>query len=252
MDAVRMVQAFSSGSPEYHRSFKIFLDHTDQKAKALEWLGGRIEQLARRERLIDAGAGNGMLTSWLADRFDDVIAIEPNPSLVEELRGNCPQATVVAVPILKADPPFADCVVCSHVFYYIPRPEWNENAARLVGWLRPGGFLAICIQNPNTDCMRMVDHFIGGRFDLSKLTHIPELSDRGRFHVAIDTVRASIRTQTLQSACQAAEFVLNVLPISSPPRWSDLEDYVSDKFQRAENEFEFSCDQDFLHVTRLA
>jgi hypothetical protein len=146
----------------------------------------------------------------------------------------------------------ADCVVCSHVFYYIPRAAWDENAARLVSWLKPGGWLAICLQNPNTDCMKMVHHFIGDRLDLTTLMQVPDLQDRSRFNVAIDTVPASIKTTSLQSACEAAEFVLNVLPMSAPPRWSDLERYVSEKFQRSDDTFEFSCNQDFLHVTRLA
>src|SRR5207244_650860 len=86
----RYVRAFVSNTPEYHQAFKTFLDHTDQKDKALAWLSRQIGRLRRRRVLIDVGAGNGKLTAWLLPRFCQTIAIEPNSSLVEELRLACP------------------------------------------------------------------------------------------------------------------------------------------------------------------
>src|SRR5579871_3804920 len=160
----KFVTAFSSDSPAYKTAFQAFLDHTDQKANAFAWLSGEIERLPRRATFIDAGAGNGQLTARLVPRFDQVIAIEPNSSLVQELRTTCPTAKVIDRTIADATPPAqADFILCSHILYYLPLEEWLPNTMRLADWLNPGGVLAIAIQNPNTDCMKMVRHFVDAR-----------------------------------------------------------------------------------------
>ena len=68
----------------------------------------------------------------------------------------------------------------------------------------------------------------------------------------LDTVPARIRADQLPIACDIAEFILNVLPMTDPPQWSDVEKYVATRFVRPDGGYEFSCDQDFLRVERLA
>src|SRR5581483_7829499 len=144
----------------------------------------------------------------------------------------------------------ANFILCSHVFYYIPRREWESNLQRLIEWLDMGGVLAITIQNPETDCMRMVRHFIGGRRDLGELCEVAKGSPEGHFDVRLETVPAHITTDDLETACQVAEFILNVLPIPSPPTWLDLERYVQEHFLQPGGGYRFSCHQDFLRVAR--
>src|SRR5262245_17594865 len=247
----RRIARFDSITPEYTRAFLTFLAHTDQKEKALEWLEREAGALARRDTVIDAGAGTGKLTAWIAPRFRKVIAVEPNPSLAAEFRATCPAATLIPATILAAEPgTTADFVLCSHVFYYIPRQEWEANARRLIGWLSPGGMLAVAIQNPETDCMRMVSHFVGGRLDLGELAGIAASAPGGPYDVRLDTVQAHIRTNDLQTACEVAEFILNVLPLPSPPAWDDLQDYASNRFALPGGGYRFSCHQDFLRIAR--
>jgi SAM-dependent methyltransferase len=246
----RRVARFDSVTPEYTRAFLRFLANTDQKEKASEWLDREVGSLARRRTAIDAGAGTGKLTAWLAGRFGTVTGVEPNPSLAAEFRAACPSATLVPDTIVGAEPGAADFVLCSHVFYYIPRAEWEANARKLIGWLDPGGVLAVALQNPDTECMRMVDHFVGGRFDLGDLATVAASAPGGPYDVRLDTVEAHVRTDDLRTACQIAEFVLNVLPMPSPPPWADLEEYVATKFSRRGGGYRFSCHQDFLRVAR--
>src|SRR5262249_62419442 len=107
MTGPRTVRSFVSSSPEYHRAFQAFLSHTDQKDKAREWIRHEVDGLANRTVMIDAGAGSGKLTSWLAPLFGTVIAIEPNPSMGSGLRTACPDAVVIPVPVASASPPAA-------------------------------------------------------------------------------------------------------------------------------------------------
>jgi hypothetical protein len=69
--------------------------------------------------------------------------------------------------------------------------------------------------------------------------------------VGLETVPARIRTADLSTACDVAEFILNVLPMTNPPAWRELEEYVAKNFA-CPSGYEFSCDQDFLRVESLA
>lgn len=247
------VRSFVSNTPEYHDAFAAFLNHTDQKELAIQWLQREVARLPQRERFVDVGAGTGKLTAILGESFSQVIAIEPNPTLVDDLRIACPTATVLPTTITAAEfTGLADFILCSHVFYYIPRDEWELHLDRLMSWLNIGGVLIVAIQNPGTDCMAMVDHFIGGRFDLGELCRAAESAPSGRFAARVDTVNASIHTPDLRTACVVAEFVLNVLPMPHPPMWTDLERYIATRFQQPDGSYRMSCNQDFLRVTRVA
>src|SRR6516164_1327966 len=195
------VAYYDSTTPEYTRAFHLFLSHTDQKEKAMEWLDQQVEALPHRRIAIDAGAGTGKLTKWLAGRFARVIGVEPNPSLADEFRTACPTAILIPETILAAKPQVvADFILCSHVFYYIPRTEWEENIRQLISWLAPGGLLAIAIENSSSDCTRMKHHFIPDGCDLRELAAVAESALDGPYDVRLDTVEAYIRTKDLQTA----------------------------------------------------
>ena len=252
MSDEKPVDVYDSQGEAYSRAFSVFLAHTDQKTQATAWLEQEVNRLTSREVFIDAGAGTGKLTRWLGPRFRHTIAIEPNPSLREELRKSCPGTELLPVSIAEAHPSAAaDFVFCSHVFYYIDRSLWAENLRSLASWLRPGGVLAVVLQNHETDCMRMLRHFTGQQFDLGILNRAFANEGHGSFDVRTDTVEAHVQTDSFETAYTISEFMLNLLPLSRPPRRAELEGYVRDHFQRGTS-YRFSCHQDFLRLQRKA
>jgi hypothetical protein len=245
------VRVFRSSSPEYHAAFRTFLGCTDQKEKAMAFLDKEIAALPRKGTFIDVGAGTGKLTAHFGSGFRHTVAIEPNLSLVSELSRNCPSVDILQKNLNEAVVPHeADFVLCSHVFYYIPQDTWMPSLETMAGWLAVGGVLEIALQNPDTDCMKMLSNFLGQRFDLALLA--TDFSNRlnRQFKVSKTTVPASIRTVSVEEACSVAEFMLNLLPMPEPPLMKDLESYVQSHFLHS-GSFEFSCDQDFLRVERL-
>src|SRR5687768_2949412 len=115
------IQVFDSSGDAYKQSFQVFLDNTDQKKNARRWLESFLKTLPRTNVMIDAGAGSGELTAWLAPWFGKTIAVEPNPFLLEKLQSLLPAAEAVCQPIVDAMPSAkADLVMCSHTFYYLP------------------------------------------------------------------------------------------------------------------------------------
>jgi SAM-dependent methyltransferase len=249
MAEATLVQVYDSQGTAYHKAFDVFLKHTDQKQKAKDWLDRLVKGLRERRVFIDAGAGNGQVTAWFTGAFERTIAVEPNESLRNELRKHCPKADVIAATILGAQPAAqADLVLCSHVFYYIDGVDWLGHLERIASWLTPQGVLVVVLQNHNTDCMRMVEHFHGRRFDLSGLARAFEASHGGRYRIELATVPAKITTSSFDPAYTIAEFMLNLLPLPRPPLRTKLEDYVREHFAAPKGSFRFSCDQDFLQV----
>jgi trans-aconitate methyltransferase len=243
------VRVYDSQSEAYHQAFQIFLDHTDQKANARRWLDRLVQTLPARRVFVDAGAGNGQVTAWFLDQFERTIAIEPSPSLSADLRRTCPGADVLQARILEAQPAAgADLVLCSHVLYYIDRSEWGAHAARMASWLSPTGVLAVVLQNHETDCMKMLETFLGQRFDLSALAQKLKENHAHKYRVEREIVNAHVTTADLASAYAIAEFMLNLLPMPNPPARTAVEQYIKTHFAASDGAYRFSCHQDFLTI----
>jgi len=243
------VQVFSSVTPDYHRAFQCFLDHTDQKHKAKQWMEIFVGTLPQKKLFLDAGAGNGKVTAWFAGQFERTIALEPNPSLCAELRQACSDAEVHQQTILDAKiKASADFILASHVFYYISKEDWTANLARLASWLSPKGSLVVMLQNAGTDCMRMLRYFFKKSFDLKGLLDDFKAEHGGQYAVTIETVPSYITTKDFKSAYTIAEFMMNLLSMPQPPLRKDLEAYVKKNFAADNGGYRFSCHQDFLQI----
>lgn len=249
MSVNERISTYDSASSEYHRAFDLFLANTDQKIQAREWLSGLIGGLRSRRLLVDAGAGNGKVTAWFAGDFQRTVAIEPNLSMADELCRACPTAEVLRQKIMEAQPSgLADLVLCSHILYYIHAAEWMPNLEKLVSWLAPDGVLVVVVQNHETDCMRMLNHFLGYRFNLPELASRFEALQGNRYRVEIATVPAQVATTDFDSAFRISEFMLNLLPMQDPPTRNRLEEYVRKHLSDGAGGFRCSCDQDFLTI----
>ena len=244
------IQVFDSQGEAYKRAFQIFLDHTDQKRNAKRFLQKLIDGLPNRAVFIDAGAGNGEVTKAFAGAFRHIIAVEPNPHLLAQLKQAIPQAETIGAPILAANPKVrGDFVLCSHVLYYIPPYEWIAHLDRLVSWMSPSGVTVVVVQNHNTDCMTMLDHFFGHRFDLHQLAQTFREKHGNCYNVVVTLDQAHVESTDLPSAYAIAEFILNLLPMSRPPARQDVEDYLA-KHCLTDGTYRLSVHQDFLQIRK--
>ncbi len=248
MSDTERVRVFDSQGEAYHQAFRVFLGHTDQKVNARRWLDGLVQTLPARRVFLDVGAGNGQVTAWFTGQFERTIAIEPNPSLREELRRACPGAEVLPVKILDARPSApGDLILCSHVLYYVDKAEWQDHLARMASWLAPEGTLVVVLQNAETDCARMLEHFVGRSFNLAPLARRFEEENGGHYRVERQLVPAHVTAPDLATAYVIAEFMLNLNPLDDPPSKQALEDYVRARFADPGG-FRFSCHQDMLLI----
>jgi len=92
-------------------------------------------------RVLDLGAGTGKLTSTLVALGFEVIAVEPDPAMLTELRGALPAVRALpgsaeAVPLPDAS---VDAVLAGHALHWFDMDVAGPEIARV---LVPGGILA--------------------------------------------------------------------------------------------------------------
>lgn len=245
----KLAEVYTSQGKAYKHAFEVFLKHTNQKKVMRMWVSKLIDTLHHKHTFIDAGAGEGESTSWFSPSFEKTIAIEPNPYLLEKLKKKLPHTIDINKEILDARPEArGDLILCSHVFYYIPKEQWMQHLEKLASWTSPSGVLVIVLQNAHTDCMEMLDHFFEKHFDLSELIHNFNKKHSSHFESSIERAASHVVTEDFESAYTIAEFMLNLLPITDAPSKKDLEEYVRTHFQEKEGKYRFSCDQDFVKI----
>jgi SAM-dependent methyltransferase len=107
-----------------------------------------VPRLPERPSLLDVGAGPGTVARRLAPRFGSLTLLEPNR---EQLAGfELPGVEVLhdTLERFRASRTY-DVVLCSHVLYHVPIPEWGGFVDRLLALVEPGGFCVIVLGAAN-------------------------------------------------------------------------------------------------------
>jgi SAM-dependent methyltransferase len=98
-------------------------------------------------RLLDLACGTGQLTFALHDRFAETWAVDQEPDMVTVVREKAEAAGIdtiraqaSAAEDLAAPGEWFDLVAIGSAFHRLPRTKVAE---RILGWLKPGGYLAL-------------------------------------------------------------------------------------------------------------
>ncbi len=112
-------------------------------ASAVEWV---LEEPCGTA--LDLGAGTGALSRRLTERADRVIAIEPDPRMLEVLRRRSPgvHAVCAVAEFLPVAGSSADAVVVSSAWHWM---DGEATLAEIARVLRPGGVLGIVWNGAN-------------------------------------------------------------------------------------------------------
>lgn len=94
-----------------------------------------------RRRAVDLGAGTGMVARELVAHFEEVVAVEPDERMLAQLE---PHARLWSLGARAEDARFepgsVDLVTVGNAFHWL---DGAAVLARVHGWLRPGGSLAV-------------------------------------------------------------------------------------------------------------
>jgi ubiquinone/menaquinone biosynthesis C-methylase UbiE len=125
----RLAQSFGAAAMEYERVRPEWPRAVVDRAAALLDLG-------REAEVVDLAAGTGKLTRLLAERFERVVAVEPDERMRVLLDGAL-AGTAEAIPLPDAS---ADAVFVGDAFHWFDAPVALAEIARV---LRPRGGLAL-------------------------------------------------------------------------------------------------------------
>ena len=77
-------------------------------------------EIKKGEKVLDVGAGTGILTRYLIDAGADVIAVEKDRDLIPQLKENAPEAEIIEGDILKIDlSDLRECKIVANIPYYL-------------------------------------------------------------------------------------------------------------------------------------
>jgi SAM-dependent methyltransferase len=108
----------------------------------------RVARVSGRGRLLDLACGTGQLAFPLRPWFAEVWAVDQEPDMVEVVRAKAAAAgargfrpVVSSAETLRAGPEYFELAVIGNAFHRLDR---DLVASRILGWLQPGGHLALC------------------------------------------------------------------------------------------------------------
>jgi SAM-dependent methyltransferase len=108
----------------------------------------RRAEVSGHGRLLDLACGTGQLSFPLRRWFGEVWAVDREPDMVDMVRAKAAaqgaedvRPVVSDAEILDAEPDYFDLVVIGNAFHRLNR---DLVAGKILGWLKPGGHLALC------------------------------------------------------------------------------------------------------------
>lgn len=121
------VGAYDRGRPEYLPA-------------AVEWLLAPVA--GSGTRVLDVGAGTGKLTRAIAAVTANIVAVEPDPAMLEQLRGSVPgvETFVGTAESLPFGDGVFDAVVVGQAWHWVEPVGGSREIGRV---LRPGGVLGL-------------------------------------------------------------------------------------------------------------
>jgi SAM-dependent methyltransferase len=157
--------SFGSAAAAYERG------RPSYPPEAIDWL---LPRGARR--VLDLGAGTGKLTTRLAERGLDVVAVDPIPDMLEVLRASLPEthALLGTAEEIPLEDNSVDAVLVAQAWHWVDPERAIPEVARV---LRPGGRLGL-VWNTR-------DERLGWVRELGEI--IGSDGDRGRFDVTLST-----------------------------------------------------------------
>jgi ubiquinone/menaquinone biosynthesis C-methylase UbiE len=141
-DAVRFATDLYRGSAEFYDRYR--LPYPEAMITDLV----RRAAVSERGRLLDLACGTGQLAFPLRRWFAEVWAVDQERDMIERVRAKAAVGgaghvwpIVSSAETLQAEPEYFELAAIGNAFHRLDR---DLVAGRIRGWLKPGGYLALC------------------------------------------------------------------------------------------------------------
>jgi SAM-dependent methyltransferase len=218
-------------------------------------------------RVLDLGAGTGKLTATMVAVGAEVVAVEPDPAMLAELRGALPSVPALSgkaesIPLPDGS---VDAVVAGHALHWFDMTVAGAEIARV---LVPGGILAGLwnVMDDRVDWVRGLERVSGsaaiGPRDLlsswraaTMRTHLPSNGPGARFGSLEQAEFPHYQRHTAESLVAKISTHAGLLVMSEPERQATLariRDFLASRPETAREEFILPMLTGVLRVRRLS
>lgn len=124
---------------EYESVEKVFANNTGHIDRLVEFIQmNALPQNHPKEAFLDIGAGPATIASQLSKVFKSITVIDPNKAFepIYQEKGFISHIGNFQDTQIEGQ---YDVILCSHVLYYIPHPEWASFLGKMHGLIRSGG-----------------------------------------------------------------------------------------------------------------
>ncbi|MHA1292031.1 MAG: class I SAM-dependent methyltransferase [Promethearchaeota archaeon] len=161
----------------YERQLRLLYKRSDNlEIQKIKIRSKAIFKLIKREKFLDIGAGNGILTNYISKYFKETYCVEPNDVNVKMLKElNFKKIFNCGIEEFNTNEKF-DLVLCSHVLYYIKREFWLDIITKMKGFLDDNGILVILLQSKDGEFQRFFNIFSGDKYNIDPIALNHELN----------------------------------------------------------------------------
>jgi hypothetical protein len=217
---------FFRQAEEYHEPLALLHSRWTGRTSEKNEISSAINCLHSRQSAVDWGAATGTLTRVLEESFDQVFAVEPNPSLATLLRTGRPSTTTVfESTILDTElPSRVDFATLIHVLYHVPVKDWVPTIVHAANLLTDDGVLLVILKSVTTSDNGMIEYFGGKRWDLHSTAS--ELARHPEFSLEYRVMPGIIEPRTLDEAILLARFFMSDPPEHSLTRLPSEKEFI--------------------------
>jgi trans-aconitate methyltransferase len=192
---------------EFRSPFELLVSTTDEYTKLVpEFENSVLPELANMERLLDVGAGPGLVATPLSAHFDHTTIVEPDPTYCLETVGNILAKGKLATAFngsweeAELGQRQYDLLVCSHVLYFVESENWDTFLQKMVPHIRPGGRMAIVLTAKGD----VVSETIQNALDIQEVGSYPfsagviDFAQRHGYPYQVFSLEANIRAESAE------------------------------------------------------
>ncbi|GEM_PF-3600099 len=240
----------------YQKTLKLMLHSTlETKHRGIFFKRMVLPMLHKKVNLLDVGPGDGELTCWVGNNFQNVTVVDINKEILNSfnthkriLRNNI-FLTKINSNILNVDLPenHYSLILLSHMLYYIRRDKWLQVIELAYQALEPGGIIAIALSGDQFGKSELIQAFGGNNIDINFLAE-ECIQQYGSENIKIFASKEIILTQDINAMLHIAGFFLYDADITAKKKW--LLDYLKMHCFNQHGHYEMSTQQKFILVSK--
>lgn len=200
---------------EFKKQFDILSKGTDEYSTTVPFIAHYTDsELSQCHHFVDVGAGRGNLAKPLSNYFEQTTVIEPNTAYYEEVMEWAWQyrRNIKGINSTWEDAAIydVDCVLMSHVLYYVEKEKWLPFVDKAYKSLNPGGGIIIILNRKENGVGHLYKQFLAPQVwqNIASAEDVMDALEHEGYRPRIRHFDSFIRADTADEIYQVMDFLL--------------------------------------------